>query len=271
MAKYKKKRAKELQHDKFRDAAGRIFDRVSDRLEGKGKVILYGLAALVLLAVLTGVVVKWRSRKADEARFALGRAIAIATAPIATASPAVNPTGPTFSSEQERAQKGIEEFQKVAAKYGDPYRTEARYFIATNLLYIDREKGMNELAELSKASVPEPATLAKFALAQAKEEDKKYDEAAQLYTELVAQNSTVVTPETANLYLANLYVKQGKKKEAADLLFKIVDASRKAKDSNGSPLPPSAAAREASEKLQKLDPDLYAKLPPETGGGDLQF
>ena len=29
----------------------------------------------------------------------------------------VDPTGPTFSSEQERAQKAIEEFQKVAAKY----------------------------------------------------------------------------------------------------------------------------------------------------------
>ena len=271
MAKYKKKRARELQHDKFRDAAGRLFDRVGDRLEGKGKVILYGIAGFVLVAILTGVLVKWRNRKADEARFALGRAIAIATAPIATASPSLNPTGPTFSSEQERAQKAIEEFQKVAAKYGDPYRTEARYFIATNLLSIDREKAMNELAELSRASVVEAATLAKFALAQAKEEDGKYDEATQLYAELVAQNSTVVTPEIANLYRAGVYVKQGKKKEAADLLFKIVDASRKVKDSDGIPLPVSAAAREASEKLQTLDPDLYAKLPPETPGGDLQF
>ena len=43
-----------------------------------------------------------------------------------------DPNAPKFSSEQERAQKAIEEFQKVAAKYGDPYRTEARYFIATN-------------------------------------------------------------------------------------------------------------------------------------------
>jgi len=37
VAKYKKKRARELQHDKFRDAAGRVFDRVADQLEGKGK------------------------------------------------------------------------------------------------------------------------------------------------------------------------------------------------------------------------------------------
>ena len=42
----------------------------------------------------------------------------------------------------------FEEFQKVAAKYGDPYRTEARYFVATNMLYLDRDKSLAELAEL---------------------------------------------------------------------------------------------------------------------------
>jgi lipopolysaccharide biosynthesis regulator YciM len=159
----------------------------------------------------------------------------------------------------------------VAAKYGDPYKTEARYFIATNMLYIDREKAMNELAEVSKASVVEAATLAKFALAQAKEADGKYDEAAKLYSELAAQNSTVVTPETANLRLAAVYEKQGKKQEAADLLFNIVEASRNLKDIDGTALPPSAAARDATAKLQKLDPERYAKLVPEAPGGDSPF
>ncbi len=271
VAKYKKKRARELQHDKFRDTAGKIFDRVGDRLEGRGKAILYGLAGIVLVAVLVGVYVKWSNRKSDEARRALGRAIAIATAPVATASPAPGAPAPTYSSEQERAQRAIEEFQKVAAKYGDPYKTEARYFIATNLLYVDRDKAMSELAEVSKAGVAEPATLAKFALAQAKEADAKYDEAAKLYSELAAQNSSIVTPDTANIRLAAVYEKQGKKKEAADLLFNIVDVSRKSKDSDGTPLPASAAARDASEKLQKLDPDRYAKLTPEAPSGDLPF
>ncbi len=270
MAKYKKKRARELQHDKFRDTAMTFFDRLGDRLEGKGKAILYGLAGVVLLAVLVGIWIKWNNRKTDEARRALGRAIAIATAP-ASSTGEPNPNAPSFTSEQERAQKAIEEFQKVAAKYGDPYRTEARYFIATNLLYIDRDKALSELAEVSKARVVEPATLAKFALAQAKEADGKYDEAAGLYTELAAQNSVVVSPETANLQLANVYEKQGEKKEATDLLFNIVDASRKAKDKDGIPIPPSAAARGATEKLQKLDPERYAKLTPETPGSDLPF
>src|SRR6267378_5355582 len=117
VAKYKKKRARELQHDKFRDTAGIIFDKVGDWLEGQGKAILYVFAGLVLLAVLVGVYVKVSNRKADDARRALGRGIAIATAPLATASPAPGAAAPTYASEQERAQKAIEVFQQVAAKY----------------------------------------------------------------------------------------------------------------------------------------------------------
>jgi tetratricopeptide (TPR) repeat protein len=273
VAKYNKKRARELQHDKFRDTAGKVFDRVTDRLEGRGQALLYGIVGVIVLAVLIGFWLNWRHRKTDEAQRALGRAIAIASAPVSNplSPPPVSPTGPTFSTEQERAQKAIEEFQKVAAKYGDPYRAEARYFIAANLLYSDREKGLTELTEMTKSDVPEVAVLSTFALAQAKEADARYDEAAQLYVQIAQKNSPVITPETANLRLATVYEKQGKKKEAADLLFNIVEPSRKAKDSDGLPLPASAAARQASEKLEKLDPDRYAKLTPEAPAADSPF
>jgi len=273
VAKYKKKRARELQHDKFRDTAGKVFDRVTDRLEGRGKALVYGLVGAIVLAVLIGFWLNWRHRKADEAQRALGRAIAIANTPVSnplTPAP-IAPSTPSFSSEQERAQKAIEEFENVAAKYGDPYRAEARYFIAANLLYSDREKGLSQLTEMSKSDIPEVSELSTFALAQAKEADGKFDEAAQLYVQLAQKNGTVITSETANLRLALVYEKQGKKKEAADLLFNIVEPSRTAKDSDGRPLPVSAAAREASEQLQKLDPDRYAKLTPEAPAGDLPF
>jgi tetratricopeptide (TPR) repeat protein len=271
VAKYNKKRARELQHDKFRDTAGVIFDRLGNKLEGKGRTILYGIVGLVALALLVGLWVRWSNRKADEAQRAMGRAIAIASTPLAGDPGAADPTAPKFSSEQERAQRAIDEFEKVAAKYGDPYRTEARYFIGTNRLAVDRTKAMAELAEVSKSSIVEAATLAKFSLAQAMEADGKLDEAAKLYSELAAQNATVVTVDTANLRLAGVYEKQGKKKEAGDLLFNIVDAARKAKDTDGTPLPLSAAARDATEKLQKVDPDRYAKLTPEAPGGNLPF
>lgn len=262
MAKYKKKRARELQHDRFRDTTMSLLDRLGNALEGRGQTILYALGGLLVAAVVVIFFVKWNGRKNDEARQALGRAINIATASISPAA-GDSQNGMTFSSEQERAQRAIAEFEKVAAKYGDPYRTEARYFIATNRIVLDRPKAESELAELGKSSLSEIAALAKFALAQAKDQDGKLDEAAQLYAELARLNNPAVTAETANLSLAKVYQKQGKKKEAAEILFNIVDASRKAKGKDELPLPPSAAARDAAAELQKLDPERYGQLPPE--------
>ena len=60
-----------------------------------------------------------------------------------------------------------------------------------------------------------------------------------------------------------MYEKQGKKKEVADILFNVVDASRKAKDADNQPAQISGAAREAADELKKLDPERYAQLPPE--------
>ena len=262
MARYNKKRARELQHDRFRDTTLSIFDRLGDRLEGKGRTILYGIAAVVAVIALAAVWSWYSARKTDEARRALGRAIQIATAPVSP-TPAPNSTDLNFSTEKERAERAVKEFQAVAAKYGDPYREKARYFAAVNLLTIDRGKGLGELEALTKSSDNEVATLSKFALAQAKEEDAQYDAAAAIYAELAKQTNSVITPDVANLRLASVYEKQGKKKEAADILFKIGETARTAKDQDGKPRTPTTAEREALEKLEKLDPARFAQLPPE--------
>jgi hypothetical protein len=261
VAGYKKKRARELQHDRFRDTTMTLLDRVANRLEGKGRQILYGLGGVVLLLLLVYVGMRWQSGRTQEAERAMGRAIKIATAEVA-AKPPEGSKDLTFPSEQERAQRAIDEFRKVEAKYGEPHRSQARLFIATNLLITDRSKGLSDLGALSGASSPEVAALAKFALAQAKEADSSFDEAAALYAELARMNTSVVTPDTANLHLAQVYDKQGKKKEAADLLFNIVDASRKAKDADGKPIPETSAVREAAQELQRIDPTRHAQLTP---------
>ena len=264
MAKYKKKVVRKLQQDKFRDTTMGLFDRLGNLLEGRGRTILYGLGGLLVAGLIVLFFVKWSNRKADEARQALGRAITISTANVGAPMPGADPTAQTFNSEMERSQRAIEEFEKVAAKYGNPYRAQARYFIATNRLTLDRQKAISELTELQNSDVPEVAALSKFALAQVKESDGQLDEAAQIYSDLAKSNSLTITPETANLKLAKVYEKQGKKQEAADLLFNIVDASRKAKGADNQPAPVSAAAREAADELKKLDPDRYAQLPPES-------
>ena len=263
MAKYKKKRARELQHDRFRDTTMSFFDRLGDMLEGRGRTILYVLGGIVIAGVLIVLFMKWSNKKSNEAREALGRAITISRAQVST-TPIPGSTELTFPTDKERAQRAIDEFEKVAAKYGDPYKSESRYFIASNRLVTDRQKGISELAELQNSKIDEVAVLSKFALAQAYESDGKFDDAAKLYSELAKLNNPTVTAESANLRLAKVYEKQGKKKEASDLLFNIVDAARKAKGPDNQPLPQSSAAREAGEELQKLDPERHAQLPPET-------
>jgi hypothetical protein len=261
VAKYKKKRARQLKHDKFRDTTMGLVDRAAHRVEGKGRRILYALGALVAIGLIAWAVVAWRGSKANEARQALGRAIQIAETPV-IATPVPGSTAPSFRTEKERAQKAVEEFQKVAANYGGSTGEYARFFAATNQLSLDRPKGMSELDALTKSGEPEVSTLAKFALAQAKEGDAKYEEAAALYSDLAKQGSTVVTPDTANLRLAIVYQRLGKKQEAADILFKMVETARQAKGKDGKPAQQSSAVREAAEELEKLDPARYAQLTP---------
>ena len=260
MAKYTKKRARELKHDRFRDATMLLADKLADRVAGRRQQILYGLIALVVIAIGMYAFVRWRHRHAEEAEAAMGRAIAINAADIAPAPPPGS-KDPVFSSQQERSERAIHEFEKIAAKYGEPYRTEARYFIATNELVTDRLKAETDLQTLSQGS-GETATLSKFALAQAKESDGNLAEAARLYGEIAQANSPVVTPNTANLRLDIVYGKQGKKKEASDILFNMVDASRKARDKDGKPVPESSASRAAGQELLKIDPTRHAQLPP---------
>jgi hypothetical protein len=260
LAKYKKKRARELKHDKFRDTTMGLVDRAAHQMEGKGRKVLYGIGALIAIGLIAWGVMAWRNSKADDARLALGRAIKIAETPV-VAAPVPGSTAPSFRTEKERAQKAVEEFQKVAATYGGSTSEHARYFAAANQLSLDRAKGMTELEALTRSSDAEVAILAKFALAQAKDGDAKYDEAAALYTDIAKQGSTIITPDTANLRLAYVYEKQNKSQEAADLLFKMVETARKAKDKNGKPVTESGAVRKAAEELEKIDAARYAQLP----------
>ena len=260
MANYKKKRARELKHDRFRDATMLLADRLADRVAPRRQQILYGLIALVVIALGVYTIVRWRNKHAEEAQAAMGRAIAINAADIMPAPPPGS-KDPVFSSQQERSERAIHEFQKIVAKYGEPYRTEAQYFIATNELVTNRLKAETDLQNLSQGS-GDTAVLSKFALAQAKEADGNLAEAIRLYGEIAQANTVVVTPNTANLRLAAVYEKQGKKKEAADILFNIVDASRKARDKDGKPITESSASRQAAQQLLKVDPARHAQLPP---------
>jgi tetratricopeptide (TPR) repeat protein len=261
LARYNRKRARELKHDAFRDRTMEAAEWMGNSLEGKGRTILYGLLALVVVGLGAWALVAWRGKKSDEASRALGRAIQIAEAPV-TSNPPAGSSGPTFTDERDRAQRAISEFQKVSNKYSGQTKELADYFIAANLLTVDRAKGEVQLEALTKSSDPDIAARAKYALASAYQADGKMDQAAALYKELAQSNREMVPADLANLRLALVLEKQGKTAEATDLLFNIVSNSRKAQDKNGKPLPVTASARDAEKELEKLDPARYAQLPP---------
>lgn len=262
MAQYSKKRQKELQHDAFRDNTLHFLDRLGDRLEGKGLYIIYGLAGLLTLAILMGIF-SWRNnRKEQEARQALGRAIQISEATIGT-TPSTDGSASEFNfpTEQDRARKSVEEFQKVADKYGEPFHSKALYLAAINQLALDRMQGINQLEKLKNDGSTDVSTWAKFALAQGYEANGENDKAATLYQDLMQRSDAAIPADVSKERLASVYEKMGKKKEAVDLLYGIVESSRNAKDKDGKPVTQSGTAREAERRLQILDPARYQQLP----------
>lgn len=245
--------------DPLQRKAGQKIEEVGRRFEGRGRTLLYALGAVAVLAVLIVIFYSYNRRSNTAAQTALGRAIETAQAPVTTQPVPAGVTQKVFKTERERAEAAVAEFQAVADKYGNPVREKAQYFAAVNRLSLDRNAAQQELASLA-ASSGEVGSLAKFALAQAKQGDGNWDEAARLYNELAQASNSVVSKDTINFALAGVYEKQGKRDEAANLYFQIADAASKATDADKKPLPLTQTAREAKEKLQALNPAKAAEI-----------
>ncbi len=239
--------------DEFQTGVGAKVEDFGKSFEGKGRTILYGLAAIAVLAVLIGIFSVWNRRSDAEAQTALGKAIETASARVSESPAPEGFTGKTFKTEKERAAAAVTEFQAVADKYGSPVKDKARYFAAVNRLSLDRPAAVQELTELANTG-GEIGTLSKFALAQAKAGDGKTDEAAALYQELAALPNPILAKDTINFELAKIYEKQGKTGEAADLYFNIAKTASEAKDLDGKPVPMPQTALDAKDKLETLNP-----------------
>lgn len=249
--------------DAFQAKANQQINELSKKVEGKGKTVLYAIAAVAVLAVLIGLIYSWNRRSGSAGQTALGNAIETSIAPVTTQPIPPTYTGKAFKSEKERAEAAYAEFQNVANNHSGAIRDKALYFAATTRLSIDRNAAIQDLEGLSKNG-GEVGVLAKFALAQAKQGDGKLDEAVTLYQELASASDSVVSKDSINIALANIFEKQGKKAEAIDLYFKIADTASKAKDLEGKTIPMSQTANEAKEKLQALDPAKAAEIKVET-------
>ena len=253
-------KAKTRYKDEFQSTVGGKVEEFTNKLEGQGRNILYGIAALAVLGILIWIFYAWSSRSNAAAQAALGKAIETSQSRVSETSPPAGTPGKTFKTEKERAEAAIVEFQTVISNHGGDAADKAKYFIAVNKMYVDRGAAVAELEALAKGS-DEVGKLSKFALAQAYESDGKLDQAAALYSELAAMSDPIVAKESINFALAGIYEKQGKKQEASDLLFNLVKSASEAKDLDGKPVPLSQTANNAKEKLTQLDPEKAKQLP----------
>ena len=241
-------------------------EEAGKQFEGKGRTILYGVAALVVLAIIGLIFMNWSKRAEAEAQTALGKAIETTQATISETGPMAGSTQKTFKTEKERAEAAIAEFQLVVDKFGGDVGEKAKYFIAVNKLDVDRAAGIQELEVLADTS-SEAGKLAKFALAQTRVADNRLDDAVVIYLDLLRMDDPVVSKDTLNFELAGVYVKQDKKQEAADLYYSIAKAASEAKKADGEAAPWTETAVEAKKKLKEIDPARAAEIPDYTPPG----
>jgi len=246
--------------DEFQSTVGSKVEELGKSLEGQGRNILYGIGALVVLGAVIGLFYLWSSRSNASAQTALGKAIETSQSRVSETSPPAGSIGKTFKTEKERAEAAIAEFQLVVDNHGGAAGEKAKYFIAVNKMYIDRNAAIAELEGLAKGS-DEVGKLSKFALAQAYAGDNKLDQAAALYAELNGMADPIVAKESIKVALADIYEKQGKKQEAVNVLFDLVKSASEAKDLDGKAVPLSSTVTTAKEKLTQLDPEKAKELP----------
>lgn len=262
-------KAKVRYEDPFQKAVGKKIEDAAGIFEGQGRNILYGIAAAVVLGLVIWVIYSWSGRTSAEAQTALGKAIETSQASISETPSLAGSTEKSFKTVRERSEAAIAEFQIVVDKFGGPAGEKAKYFIASNRLMVDRAAGIQELEALANSG-GEVGSLSKFALAQTRVDDGKFDDAIKLYQDLAAASDPVISKETIQFELAKLYEKQNRKDDAVNTLFELVKKASEVKDLEGKSVPLSSTAQSAKDKLKELDPAKAAEIPeptPETPGG----
>src|SRR5688572_16306312 len=109
---------KKIYTNKLQEQVGEGLDEFGKKFEGKGRTILYGLGAVVVLLILVFLFVRWNRSSSAAEQLALGKAIETAQAQISETGTPAGSTAKTFKTERERAEAAIAEFQAIVDNFG---------------------------------------------------------------------------------------------------------------------------------------------------------
>jgi TolA-binding protein len=191
-------------------------------VEHQSKVVAAVIALVVIGAIAFG---GWYyvSQQDEKASSDLSTAVRTFETPVRPAGVPAQPGFDTFTSTQERATIARKQFQEIVDKYPHTHTAEmARYFVGLTAAqlndYSAAEKNLQEVTNSSKADL---AALGKFALASVYRAENKDAQAIDLYKELIAKPTLVVSKATAQMELAAYYESQKKPDEAKKIYDQV--------------------------------------------------
>ena len=197
----------ELKQDELRST----YEEFEDFVKTNYRQIATVAGIIIVVAGLAVGLREYQNRREAEANVALGAALKsfrgyVGEMPQSSLMPGLV----TFSSQQEKYKKAQEQFQELITKFSSTPEPKAvavaRYHVGLCQSFLgDSAAATKTLEEASRASDPEIAALAKFALAGEYVKAGKTADAARIYQEVAAKPTSTVPESTSKLALADLY------------------------------------------------------------------
>jgi len=232
-----------LKEDRFSRTTIKVAEStVHWTVEHQNKLIV---GAIVLIAVVAlGFGGMYYTNAQDEkASLDFGAATRTMETQVRPAGVPAQPGFESFASTQERATAARKQFQAIVDSYPRTKTAEmSRYFVGlTSSQLGDNANAERNLEEVAKSSKKDLAALAKLALADVYQSEKKDPQAVELYKQLIDKPTETVSKATAQIALAAFYENHQKPDEAKRIYEQIAKEN-----------PASEAARLAQQKSTAL-------------------
>ena len=195
----------ELKHE---DEFERMVRRTREIFTERGRQILTGVLLGIVVVAAAGAFRYHEQTKEGQAGFALGHALRVYHGFVEDLeNPQNTPPDLTFSTEEEKYDRALDEFSEVFAQYPDRKAGGiARTYMGLCQARLGRlEDALKTLEAAARHANPEVSAQAKFVLAGEKAQAGQVEEAQEIYRKLIKEKTAVSLHPVAQMALADTY------------------------------------------------------------------